>query len=295
MPTHKRYFSTLLTGLAASLLLSHAALAGFKRYEAPLGESEWSFKGSPIGCHLNHEVPYYGKAKFSKVAGKDQALNFSLSYKRNPISFVKVASVKSLSADWFPGQSTRNLGEMPIQTGSPIFKAQDTASWKILNELEVGRFPTFMYQEFETREDRVAVSLSTVGFKKPYDKFLSCLTELVPHQLHELKQMTLHFDFDKDSVHAKHHSKLKSLAAYAKYSEDLEIIIINGYADAKGSKGYNLKLSERRAQSVKKLLSVYGADESRFKITAFGERNPVATNRRASGRAKNRRVYLRVM
>jgi len=269
--------------------------ASFKQYEAPLSESEWTFNGNPIGCNLTHEVPFYGEAMFIKTAGKNELLSFSLSYKRQPISYTKVASVKSLSADWFPGQSTRNIGETEILKGKHIFKAKGMGSWRLLNELEVGRFPTFQYQDFQSRQDQVLVSLSTVGFKQPYDQFLNCLTSLVPHKLPELTKMTLHFDFDQDKVRPQNLEKLKSLAAYAKYSENIDIVIINGYTDAKGSKGYNKKLSSRRIASVKKILNSYGAPESKFKLSAFGEKFPVATNRKPWGRAKNRRVYVKVM
>ena len=269
--------------------------ASFKQYEAPLDESEWFFDGSPIGCNLSHDVPYYGKARFNQSAGRSEPLQFSLSYKRQPVSYVKVASVKSLSADWYPGQSARDIGETQILSGKHIFKSKQMASWRLLNELEVGRFPTFQYQDFESRQDQVSVSLSTVGFKKPYDQFLDCLVTLVPHKLNELTNLTLHFDFDKHGVRPKNLDKLKSLAAYVKHSNDIDIVFINGYADAKGSKAYNRKLSQRRINSVQKILSSYGASKDKFKHLAYGEKFPVATNRKPWGRAKNRRVYVKVM
>lgn len=276
-------------------IITFAVDASFKQYEAPLSESEWIFIGNPTGCALTHQVPYFGKAIFDKTAGRNEELNFSLSYKRQPVNFVKVASVKSLSAEWFPGQSARNIGEIEILAGKHIFKAKEMGSWRLLNELEVGRFPTFQYQDFESRQDKVSVSLSTVGFKKPYDQFLDCLTSLVPHKLPELTKLTLHFDFDKDRVRPRNLEKLKSLAAYAKYSDNLDIVFLSGYTDAKGSKNYNTKLSARRIASVQKILSAYGAPQSKFKHSAFGEKFPVATNRNAQGRAKNRRVYVKVM
>ncbi|MFT6733296.1 MAG: outer membrane protein OmpA-like peptidoglycan-associated protein [Polaribacter sp.] len=277
------------------MLFTFVVNASFKQYEATLSESEWQFHGNPIGCKLTHQVPYYGQAKFRQLPGKNEALNFSLSYKKQPVNYVKVASVKSLSADWFPGQSARDIGETEILSGKHIFKVSDMASWRLLNELEVGRFPTFQYQDFESRQDQVSVSLSTVGFLQPYDQFLDCLTSLVPHKLPELVKMTLHFDFDQHKVRPKNLEKLKSLAAYAKYSDDLDIVFLNGYTDAKGSKSYNTKLSSRRIASVQKILSFYGAPKEKFKLSAFGEKFPVATNRKAWGRAKNRRVYVKVM
>lgn len=277
-----------------ALIAMLPASANYKVYEADLSESKWQFKGNPIGCELNHEVPYYGNATFKKESGKKQPLLFNLSYKRQPLTMVKVASVQSLSPSWLPKQRARNLGEVEIKQGKNIFQTTNTASWKLLNELEVGRFPTFRYQDFETIEDQVAVSLSSVGFKKPYDQFLSCLVSLVPYKLYEINKMTLHFDFAKHSLKKTYLDKLKALAQYVRYDPSIEVIIINGYTDSKGPKGYNLKLSERRVNTVKEMLSLDGTDPNRFKTKAFGEKNRAASNRSSNGRAKNRRVVIRV-
>lgn len=270
------------------------ANASYKIYEAELSESDWQFIGNPLGCKLTHSVPSYGDAFFAKQAGKKQSLEFKLSYKRQPITAVKVASIQSLSPSWLPRQRPRNLGNIKISPGDHIFQTKDTASWKILNELEVGRFPTFRYQSFESIQDQVAVSLSAVGFKQPYDQFLDCLTSLVPYKLNELKQMTLRFDFDKYSLKESYLNKLNALAAYVSYDPNLEVVFINGYTDSKGSRGYNEKLASKRIASVQKILMQHGADANRFKTIAYGEKKPVASNRKASGRALNRRVYIKV-
>ncbi len=279
---------------AVLLFAGCAANASYKVYEAGIDESDWTFTGNPLGCNLTHSVPLYGDAVFNQMAGKKQNLNFRLGYKRQPITAVKVASVQSLSPAWFPLQRARALGEVDILKGNNIFKTSNTASWKLLNELEIGRFPTFRYQEFETIQDQVAVSLSAVGFKQPYDKFLNCLTSLVPYKLNEISQMTLHFDFNKHSLKDSYHQKLKALAAYIKFDPEIEVVFISGYTDSKGPRGYNQKLSEKRIASVQKMLSLEDVDQARFKTIAYGEKNPIASNRKAKGRALNRRVFIRV-
>jgi outer membrane protein OmpA-like peptidoglycan-associated protein len=287
-----RLIKTLLSALLA--FYCQSTQASFKTYEAPLDESNWYFDGNLLACSLNHTIPMYGKASFNKRAGKKQDLVFNLSYRKQPISAVKVASVQSLSPSWLPRQRSRTLGEIPILNGSNIFSTKNTATWKLLNELEVGRFPTFSYQDFESIEDQVAVSLSAVGFKKPYDKFLDCLSTLVPYRLEELTKMTLRFDFDQHKIRSQYKEKLKALAAYVRYDPNLEVVVINGYTDSKGSRGYNDKLAQRRIDSVQKLLTLEGANLSRIKTLAFGEKDPVASNRKPSGRALNRRVYIKV-
>jgi len=292
----KMTFQAFIKAMFVFLLLSISNLsnASYKVYEAELSESKWLFDGNPLGCQLTHQVPFYGDATFSKQPGINKDLEFNLSYKRQSINSVKVASIQSLSPAWLPQQQARHLGEVPINKGSNIFSTTNIASWKLLNELEVGRFPTFRYQEFDSIEDQVAVSISAVGFKQPYDQFLDCLTTLVPYKLDELMKMTLLFDFDKSSIRQKYQDKLKALAAYVKYDPSLEIVFIHGYTDNKGSRGYNQRLSEKRVASVQKLLMSAGGETSQFKTMAYGEKNPAASNRKAKGRALNRRVYIRV-
>ena len=284
--------------LYASLVMFMASTAqlqaSYKTYEAELDISQWQLDGNPLGCRLSHQVPYYGKAEFSQQGGRKQALGFALGYKRHKITATRVASVRSISPAWLPQQTSRELGEVKINPGNPIIQTGSLASWRLLNELEVGRFPTFSYQEFADPQDQVSVALSAVGFKPAYDRFLDCLNSLVAYDLNQLRKMTLHFDFDKARVKTGDRPKLEALANYIKYDTGIEVVFISGYTDSKGSHNYNQKLSAKRIASVQNILSLDGVDSARFKTFAFGENNPVASNRKAAGRAKNRRVYIRI-
>jgi len=69
-------------------------------------------------------------------------------------------------------------------------------------------------------------------------------------------------------------------------------INVNGYCDVIGSVGYNLKLSERRADAVVKYLADHGVADSRMTPHGYGKTDFVASNKTAEGRAQNRRVEL---
>ena len=71
-------------------------------------------------------------------------------------------------------------------------------------------------------------------------------------------------------------------------------VTIDGYADADASDEYNLKLSQKRANSVKAYLISKGINSSRITINAYGEKNPIADNETPEGKAKNRRVVISV-
>ena len=67
---------------------------------------------------------------------------------------------------------------------------------------------------------------------------------------------------------------------------------LNAYTDSNGSDAYNEKLSQKRAESVRAYLVSHGVSASRIEAHGLGEKNPIADNSTAEGRAKNRRVEI---
>jgi outer membrane protein OmpA-like peptidoglycan-associated protein len=67
-------------------------------------------------------------------------------------------------------------------------------------------------------------------------------------------------------------------------------IEIRGYTDSQGSAVSNQRLSERRANTVMQYLISKGVEAARLKAVGYGEKDPVASNRTAAGRAQNRRI-----
>jgi OOP family OmpA-OmpF porin len=75
----------------------------------------------------------------------------------------------------------------------------------------------------------------------------------------------------------------------------LEVIIAVGHTDAVGSDAYNQKLSVKRSDAVKAYLVSKGIEKNRVYTEGKGEKQPVADNNTAAGRAKNRRVEIEVV
>lgn len=72
-------------------------------------------------------------------------------------------------------------------------------------------------------------------------------------------------------------------------------IEVQAYTDSMGEAAYNQQLSEKRAASVRDYLVAGGIASDRMEVKGYGETNPIADNGTRAGRAKNRRVELKVL
>ena len=102
------------------------------------------------------------------------------------------------------------------------------------------------------------------------------------------------FDFDKSVLKAEGKAKLDDLAGKLK-GISLEVIIAVGHTDSVGTDAYNQKLSVARSEAVKAYLVSKGVEKNRIYTEGKGETSPVADNKTAEGRAKNRRVEVEVI
>jgi peptidoglycan-associated lipoprotein len=102
---------------------------------------------------------------------------------------------------------------------------------------------------------------------------------------------TFYFDFDTAEIKAESRDVL---AAHARYLSDnpRQQVRVEGHADERGSKEYNLALGERRANAVERFLIVNGASRGQIETVSYGEEKPAVRGSSESAWAQNRRVEL---
>ncbi len=101
------------------------------------------------------------------------------------------------------------------------------------------------------------------------------------------------FNTNQSDIRPEFNRVLDSVALVLKeYNKTL--VNVYGFTDSDGSAQYNQQLSEQRGINVANYLVNKGTDQRRFHVIGYGEENPVASNSSAAGKARNRRVEIRI-
>lgn len=101
----------------------------------------------------------------------------------------------------------------------------------------------------------------------------------------------IYFAFDSNTVPAAAFETLRAHAAYLKENPNAKVRL-EGHADERGTREYNVALSERRSEAVEKFLRVQGVSASQINTVAYGEEKPAAFGHSEMDWAKNRRAVL---
>jgi outer membrane protein OmpA-like peptidoglycan-associated protein len=104
----------------------------------------------------------------------------------------------------------------------------------------------------------------------------------------------LEFETAKATIRESSYPSLDELANLLKKKPNFKLLI-DGHTDNVGGAAYNLKLSNARANSVKQYLVDKGVDGSRITAKGYGMTKPIASNKTAAGRQKNRRVEFTIV
>ncbi|RJX30771.1 MAG: peptidoglycan-associated lipoprotein Pal [Oxalobacter sp.] len=106
----------------------------------------------------------------------------------------------------------------------------------------------------------------------------------------DLSKRSVYFDFDKFNVKAEYKPVVQAHANQVK--KDKRKVVIQGNADERGSREYNLALGQRRAASVRKTMSLMGVSSKRIEVVSYGEEKPKAKGHDEASWAENRRADI---
>ena len=103
--------------------------------------------------------------------------------------------------------------------------------------------------------------------------------------------VTILFDYDEDTLKEESLEELFAISRLMK-SDSMYTLLVEGHADERGTREYNLALSERRAKAVEDFLTATGVSSFNIEVVGYGEEVPVDTSSNESAWSKNRRAEL---
>lgn len=262
-------------------------------YMAQVHESEWAFKGSPVLCELEHEIPQFGHARFLRLAG--EGLRFRLdAYQPVPEKIEGV--LREVSPDWEHSDPDPLEQLVVINPGlRPVNLDRRPAGW-LLSSLAKGQIGSFDLLDWNDSRKQLHIRLSPVKFQRPYREFKQCLkSQKTGGAYQSFRQTTVNFALDVDQLDNKAQGVLDQLAAYIAADERITAVKIAGHADDQGSSRYNLGLSSRRAKRVQDYLLAKGVAASKLSTRHYGESRPKIRQLTESARAANRRAEIELV
>jgi peptidoglycan-associated lipoprotein len=106
-----------------------------------------------------------------------------------------------------------------------------------------------------------------------------------------LSKRIIYFDFDRSDIRADSQSIVAAHAAYLARNP-AQKVRLEGHADERGSREYNIGLGERRGQAVRRALALSGVAETQLSTVSYGEERPAAAGSDEQAYSANRRVEI---
>ncbi len=101
----------------------------------------------------------------------------------------------------------------------------------------------------------------------------------------------IYFEYDSSDVKSEDRTTVEAHAAYL-VENPSTIITLEGHADERGSREYNLALGERRAQTVQRQMTLIGASPDQIRTVSYGEERPAVDDHDDYSWSQNRRVEI---
>lgn len=106
-----------------------------------------------------------------------------------------------------------------------------------------------------------------------------------------LSETRVYFEFDSAGLTDEARQIVEAHAKHLSTNTNI-MVTLEGHADERGTREYNLALGERRAKAVARMMRLLGVDSERVKVTSYGEEKPIDSGHDESAWRMNRRVEI---
>ena len=260
-------------------------------YGSGIADTEWKLSGSIFECRFEQILPDYGKGVFYHQAGED--IVFRLESRKNMMK-VGRAGVSIAPAPWHPSKKSEHLGYADLVPDSPHLELDAERSNQFIHGLLEGKQPVITRRTYYDDSKFIGIHLSAIHFKTFYRNYLKCVDQLLPMNFSQVARSKVLFGGGKEVLSPDDEKMLDNIIFYIANDPRVFALYIDGHSDNNGRRYDNRQLSKRRAEAVERYLIKRGVDPEMVTLRFHGQRYPIASNKTAVGRAKNRRVTIRL-
>lgn len=272
------------------LLLALAAPAQALTFQTRMEKVQWTVAGDQFECRLGQQVEGYGEAVFVRRAGERPV--FELSAWSN-LMRPGPAQVFNTAPPWRPELRPQVVGAGTVASGAKALQLPYQQAGQMLAGLSAGLQPTIQRSSLSDAGP-VTVVVSSVGYRQAWEEFQTCASGLLPMNIEQISRSAIGFPSGGAELDAQAQRMLEVALAYIEADPAVSRIQLDGHSDNVGDRLRNRELSRQRVLAVQEYLTGRGIDPELITTRFHGERYPVAANTSAAGRAKNRRVTLRL-
>lgn len=274
------------------VMLLSPVWAGSHFYGATIDKAKWRSSGTRLECRLSQVIPGYGKATFRHHSLEPMEFRVSSNYQPRKASQALIFVSPPV---WKRFANRKVVGRVPLTTQGDAIVVPEDWAYRMALELREGMEAVWTHADLADGQDLVTAKVLPLHFEPAWRDFQQCGANLIDYSYTDVRFSTFYFTKKSMRLNFKEKAKLDKLAEYVLLDTDYQYIKINSHTDSRGVRGKNLAFSKKRANMVKKYLVNKGVNPKRFMIVAMGEKKPKYNNRTQSGRAKNRRIEIRLV
>lgn len=267
-----------------SSLVALCAKAG--SYSTPMDNTIWQLNGSIFVCSLTQPIPRFGSATFIHEAGLPLMLQVqSQALKKH----TNTLNIYSTPAPWHSLGTNIKHGSNPIQ--HQLYRHENGAI-ELLNKMNNG----FWGQLDILTNTKLLhkVTLSSIGITDVIGQFNECQKHLLPVNFRQIKHTIIYYNSGTQQSSETFNKTLHNMSIYILADPRVNRIEIDGHTDSIGESLSNLTLSKKRTETIRQTLTQHGISNTMITTRHHGDRYPVSSNNTHKGRAKNRRVEIRL-
>jgi len=272
-------FLAMISGMAAM-----GAKAG--NYSTPMDNTIWQVESSIFACKLTQPIPHFGSATFIDEAGLPLMLQIESPVLRKQADTI---TVFSKPAPWHPFGANVEHASNPVQDHA---YRHEPGTTELLDKMSNGLWGQF--DILANTQVKHRVTLSSVGIADVIEPFSECRKTLLPVNFGQIKHTIVYYDSGQQGYRGDHHAFLHDMITYILADPRVNRIDIDGHTDGIGDSLANRTLSMERTDAVRNLMLKRGIATSMITTRYHGDRYPARSNNTAEGRAKNRRVEIRL-